>query len=471
MKYLLYLIGPILLLQQYGVECKLDTKLSQLQEKASRTFIISYHRANLSSLETQELENTIRKSCECKVEHLPFTRTFILTHDEINRMRVDRLALPSGLTLKRERVVKIAIDNQENYMNIIKLAASDVRMDPGYHLQWAFQNLSNNADINAEEAWTIYKSDSIGSKAINPDKYPAAIVAIVDTGVDYNHPDLKDVMWTNPGEIPGNGIDDDQNGIIDDYYGADFTGVEPVGNPMDIEGHGTHCAGVVAAKAGNGEGIRGVASFVKGKVKIMAIRTIGGKDTEHQGILLSNKLKAFEYLIIKGANISSHSYHVPKRLEEDYYNWLEANPNHLAVAAAGNDGRVLTAENKFQIPCCVNTTNMLCVASSTDENTRSSFSNVGKDYVDVFAPGSNVLSTYLNADYKYMWGTSMATPHVSGLAALVKSMRMKLDGDEVKQLIVKNVKKLDNYKHIVSSEGLIDMAKTISATRKVNAKK
>ena len=139
MKYLLYLIGPILLLQQYGVECKLDTKLSQLQEKASRTFIISYHRANLSSLETQELENTIRKSCECKVEHLPFTRTFILTHDEINRIRVDRLALPSGVTLKRDRFVNITIDKQENYMNIIKLAASDVKMDPGYHLQWAFQ--------------------------------------------------------------------------------------------------------------------------------------------------------------------------------------------------------------------------------------------------------------------------------------------------------------------------------------------
>ena len=470
MKFLLYLIGPLLLLQQYGVECKLDTKLSQLQEKASRTFIISYHRANLSSLETQELENTIRKSCECKVEHLPFTRTFILTHDEINRIRVDRLALPSGVTLKRDRFVNITIDKQENYMNIIKLASSDVKMDPGYHLQWAFQNLSNNADINAEEAWKIYKSDSIGSKAMHPDKYPAAIVAIVDTGVDYNHPDLKDVMWTNPGEIPGNGIDDDQNGIIDDYYGADFTGVEPVGNPMDIEGHGTHCAGVVAAKAGNGEGIRGVASFVKGKVKIMAIRTIGEKSAEHQGILLSNKLKAFQYLITKGANISSHSYMVNVTLEEDYHNWLEANPNHLAVACSGNGGRVLTTENKL-IPCSVKTKNMLCVASSTDENTRSSFSNIGKDYVDVFAPGSNILSTYLNADYKYMWGTSMATPHVSGLAALVKSMRKTFDGEEVKQLIVKNVKKMEHYKHVVSSEGLIDMAKTISATRKLKNKK
>ena len=280
-------------------------------------------------------------------------------------------------------------------------------------------------------------------------------------------------MWTNPGEIPGNEIDDDNNGIIDDYYGADFSGVKPKGDPMDKSGHGTHCAGVIAAKANNGDGIRGVASFVKGKVKVMAIKCFPGSDSGLHGTLRSNSIKCMEYLLKNGADISSHSYVVPEDksfYEEAFYNILKTHPNHLAVACSGNAGGVVNDENKL-IPCSVKSKNMLCVASSTNENTRSSFSNIGKEHVDVFAPGSHILSTYLNADYMYMWGTSMATPHVAGLAALIKSMRVRLNGNQVKKLIVKNVNKVEAYEHLVSSGGLIDMAKTISATRKLKVRK
>ena len=136
MRFLLYFIGAIVLLQKYGVESNSDTMLSQLQEKASRTFIISYHKANLSEHEIRDLENTIQNNCDCKVEHLQFTRTFILTHKEINRISVDRLTLPSGVTLKGDRFVNVTFDNQANdYMNIVKLATSDVKVDTGYHLQ------------------------------------------------------------------------------------------------------------------------------------------------------------------------------------------------------------------------------------------------------------------------------------------------------------------------------------------------
>ena len=173
-----------------------------------------------------------------------------------------------------------------------------------------------------------------------------------------------------------------------------------------------------------------------------------------------------EYLLANGADVSSHSYGINNdTYDEDLHDILETNDHHLAVAASGNDGRVVDANSKIT-PCTLGAKNTMCVASSTSENTRSPFSNVGKEIVDVFAPGSHILSTYLNADYKYNWGTSMAAPYVSGLAALVKSMRVFLSGEEVKNLIVKNANKMDQYRHLVTSKGLIDMAKTISAARK-----
>ena len=464
MKFLVYFIGAFLMIQHHGVDCTLDAKLSRLQEKASKTLIIPYHKANLSEPEIQELANNLQESCDCDVQHLPFTKTFILTYKDKNGIMVERLTLPAGAVLRHDKFVNISFHG--DYRDIVKIASSDVKMDPGYHLQWAFQDLSNNADINADKAWEIYQSDGIGGNARSLDprqKYLAgAIIAVVDTGIDYNHPDLKDVMWTNPGEIPGNGIDDDDNGIIDDFHGADFSDTEPKGDPMDDNGHGTHCAGIIAAKANNGDGVRGVASFVKGKVKVMAIKFA---DKNGRLLIQSNVVKAMEYLLANGADVSSHSYSIEDTYDEDLYNILETNEYHLAVAASGNSGRVIDAKSRIT-PCALGAKNTMCVASSTNENTRSPFSNVGKEIVDVFAPGSHILSTYLNADYKYMWGTSMATPYVSGLAALVKSMRVRLSGKEVKNLIVKNVNQMDQYRHLVTSEGLIDMAKTISATRK-----
>ena len=151
--------------------------------------------------------------------------------------------------------------------------------DPDLLIQWALGNLSNNADINWREGLAKYLADSQGGSSSGP----SVVVAVIDTGVDYNHPDLKNEMWTNPGAIAGNGIDDDDNGIVDDVYGANFV-TEPgnvKGDPMDRDvgtlgyGHGTHCAGVIAATANNSVGIAGIAGQSKGKVKIMAIRSFG----------------------------------------------------------------------------------------------------------------------------------------------------------------------------------------------------
>ena len=134
--------------------------------------------------------------------------------------------------------------------------------DAYFNHQWAFQNQNNHADINITEAWETYLLSTD-----NSNNGKEVIVAIIDSGIDYNHPDLKDVMWKNPGEIPNNGIDDDENGFIDDIYGVDFTGENPEGNPMDNNGHGTHCAGIIYSKPNGGGYLgAGVTSYTNGKV-------------------------------------------------------------------------------------------------------------------------------------------------------------------------------------------------------------
>ena len=131
--------------------------------------------------------------------------------------------------------------------------------------QWPFQELDNHADINIQEGWQTYLSATDNSSNGNE-----VIIAVIDSGIDYTHPDLKEVMWKNPGEIPNNGKDDDNNGYIDDVYGVDFSGENDEGDPMDTHGHGTHCAGIIYAKP-NGGGLlgAGVTSYTNGKVNIL----------------------------------------------------------------------------------------------------------------------------------------------------------------------------------------------------------
>jgi len=266
--------------------------------------------------------------------------------------------------------------------------------DPDYSTQYALSK------IQASKAWDITK----GSSGI--------IVAIDDTGVDWDHPDLADNIWVNKNEIPDNGIDDDNNGYIDDIRGWDFGGLDgtPDNNPMeDRSDHGTHVAGIVSAVTDNGIGIASIGF----NTTIMPVKTSRDDVRSNTGqALISYGYDGIIYAVDNGANVincswGSYSYSIAAQLVIDY----AVQHGVLLVGAAGNDGA-----SQIIYPGGYN--GALSVGATTSSDTRASFSNYGKQ-VDVMAPGYGIWATWQNDTYASLSGTSMASPLVAGLAALV----------------------------------------------------
>ena len=274
-------------------------------------------------------------------------------------------------------------------------------------------------------------------------------------------------MWVNPGEIDGvAGHDDDGNGIVDDIYGADFSSPgNPSGDPMDDHGHGTHTAGTVAAPR-DGTGIDGVAGVSGERTKLMAIKILNAYG--HGS--LTNILRGLNYAVSKsatgsGAKISNNSWGTCNGQETSMVilkDVLENIPNHLFVSAAGNYRMRISDNLNGSFPCNVNALNQICVGSTTINGSKALHSNYGKPHVHTLAPGTHILSTYPNNDYRMASGTSMATPHVSGLAALVMTFA-SFPATRVKQLIEENVQQKEELIDMASSGGLIDVGATVEA--------
>ena len=317
--------------------------------------------------------------------------------------------------------------------------------DPRFNEQWALYNTgqdggTSGADINVIPAW----AKTTGSDSI--------VVAVIDTGADYNHPDLAQNIWTNTKEIPGNGIDDDGNGYVDDVHGWNFA--TNTNDPMDDNGHGTHCAGVIGAVGNNGIGISGVNQ----KVKIMPLKVLG-KDGNGD---MASILKAFAYARSMGANVISCSWGGTTRSEA--LGDAIAQTNLPIICAAGNSG--VNTDVIAQYPSCFDSPQIISVAASDAKDGIPSYSNYGPSSVDVAAPGDWILSTYptaLGYDYIKMKGTSMATPQVSGLAALLLSVNPSLSPDQIKQLIMNNADQVSAFSGKVASGGRIDVEKTFNA--------
>lgn len=275
--------------------------------------------------------------------------------------------------------------------------------------------------INSESAW----DQTTGSSSI--------VVADIDTGVDRNHADLKDNMWVNTAEIPNNGIDDDGNGYIDDYYGWDW--VNNDNDPLDDHGHGTHTAGTIAAVGNNGIGVIGV----NWKSRIMALKFLNSGGSGY----LSDGIKALQYAADMGANVSSNSWGCMCNSEamDDAVRY-EHDRGVIMVAAAGNSNMDALDFSPSSADGAI------AVAASDYNDVKASFSNWGQK-VDVAAPGVNILSAkasinnmcttskgnIIGTNYCVVSGTSMATPHVAGLAALILSKNPALTNEEVRQII------------------------------------
>ena len=257
---------------------------------------------------------------------------------------------------------------------------------------------TQGADTDAFAAWDLATGAGV-------------VVAVIDTGVDVTHPDLVPNLWTNPGEIPNNGVDDDGNGYVDDVNGYDF--VHRDADPDDNEAHGTHVAGSVAARGDDGYGVPGLAF----EAKIMSLKFMD----RGWGGTASAAAEAINYAVNNGADIinaswggAGQSYAIRNAI-----NYARSR-GVLFVTAAGNEGR--NNDSYASYPANYGIDNIISVAASDRRDGLAGFSNYGANKVDLAAPGVDIVSTLPGDTWGYMDGTSMASPYVAGAAALVKSV-------------------------------------------------
>ncbi|MBX7137647.1 MAG: S8 family serine peptidase [Oligoflexia bacterium] len=286
---------------------------------------------------------------------------------------------------------------------------------------------------NSEAAWEIETGDNCESP----------IVAVIDTGVNYNHPDLARNIWINEGEIAGNNIDDDHDGYVDDVYGFDFYSFHS--NPMDDQGHGTHVAGTIGAVGNNSTGVTGMIW----NTKIMALKFLGSDGSGY----VSGAVEAINFAVSHGAKVLNNSWGGGGYSSALAQAIATASAQGvLVVAAAGNDG----ANNDVTESYPANLPGVLSVAAVDKKGNLASFSNYGASSVHIAAPGVSILSTYFSG-YAWLSGTSMATPHVSGAAALAWCKNPDLSADDLKAAILESGKQVKKFQGKLISGAMLDM--------------
>ncbi|HEX8070073.1 MAG TPA: S8 family serine peptidase [Pyrinomonadaceae bacterium] len=320
--------------------------------------------------------------------------------------------------------------------------------DPMFDEQWSLDNHGTRggkqgADISAVKAW----EKTHGSRKI--------VVAVLDTGVDYTHRDLVNNIWVRPASVPA--YHDDELGDFDDGHGFDAADMD--GDPMDDHGHGTHCAGIVGAEGDNADGIAGV----NWQVEIMPLKFLGanGSGTVKDAIECINyaidRKKAGVNLRVISASWGSTMY---SRALEDAIR-RAGEEGILFVAAAGNSSS--DNDRRQHYPSGYQLPNVVSVAALTRTDALASFSNWGVKTVHVAAPGAEILSTWPQNQYEEHSGTSMATPEVSGVAALVLAVNPNMSMQDLRARLLASVDKLPALDGKIASGGRINAAKAVKA--------
>ncbi|MEX2558280.1 MAG: S8 family peptidase, partial [Pirellulales bacterium] len=320
--------------------------------------------------------------------------------------------------------------------------------DPAYPKLYALNNTGQtggtpDADIDAPEAWDL----ATGSTSV--------IVGVIDTGVDYTHPDLAQNIWTNPGEIAGDGIDNDGNGFVDDVHGYDFRNGDP--DPFDDNGHGTHVSGTIGAVGDNATGVVGV----NWNVSIMGLKFLGVNGSG----FISHAIQAINYVTMMrglGHNIRlTNNSWGSGGYSQGLYDAIAGNEaaGVLFVAAAGNDDGN-NNDTSPRYPASFDLPNIIAVAATDHNDALATFSNIGPTSVDLAAPGVSILST-VPGGYAVYSGTSMATPHVAGAAALAASFSPGSTYQQIRDAIFLGADPKPSLEGLVATGGRLNAHNTL----------
>jgi thermitase len=309
--------------------------------------------------------------------------------------------------------------------------------DPFYTLDYALVESPDDHDIDAPAAWTT--------------RTGCAKVAILDTGIDTDHPDLASNVYKSS-DKPNNGKDDDKNGYVDDTYGWNV--INGKGSGEDDNGHGTHVSGIVAGRGNNANGISGICW----SAKLVAVKFMNSKGKGST----SDAIDGIDYAVKNGAKIINCSFGSSSKSSalHDAVDYAQDH-NVLLVVAAGNDGENIDKNPEY--PASYTDSNILTVAASTNEDTLASFSNFGSTAVDVAAPGDNIYSTYKGGGYRYLSGTSMAAPYAAGTAAMLRKQESDATYGQLRKAIRQKVDKPPALAGKVAYDGRLNVQKALAA--------
>jgi subtilisin family serine protease len=435
-----------------GVICLVATKAYSINGNDHVKGEIIIQLSEIGKISSKEQVDRIRTSLSAfGIKRLRFLQTdskllvMKIADDEELESAINKLEALPGVVFA-EPNYKLKALNSSN-------SKTGMPNDPMFEKNWSLLNVGQlirsskrgkiGADVNVLPLWS---QGITGSKKI--------IVGVIDTGVDWNHEDLKENIYTNPGEagvLASNGKDDDNNGFVDDVHGWNFQ--NNTNKSTDDNHHGTHCSGTIGAVGNNGIGIAGV----NWNTSILPIKFL---DKNGSGDAV-DAIEGINYAVKMGAKVLNNSWGgggYSKALRDAIE---KANKkNVIFVAAAGNDGSNNDVSPAY--PASYEVANVISVAATNSLDEKASFSNYGLKTVHIAAPGEDIYSTFPNNQYGYLSGTSMAAPHVAGIVALMLSVNPKLTPLEIKESLISSAQLIAELKNFVLAHGRVNVFNAIN---------